>query len=301
MKDIKEIYNVNYIKDNIIYSLDMFRLKTYLDYTTYSNLDFYIRTYYKDKIKKFWISDRIMQFKYNWSIEVEEGKSFYFGFHHNNEKKDEHEGLYNLTIEFNPNKLKDNKLLLHILDLGFKWYIKSYDLAFDIRVNVNDLIWDMSGRNLEKIDNRGFDNKTIMLGKGDGRVKIYNKKKESDLNIMGDLTRIEISREVEDFPIHDVKILHYDNLFPSIYTNNYIYSLSDYNDKTTLALLYAVQNGFPLRDLTKTYRKKIKDMLEGGYKIKFSNKIVTDVLRQTIFYYFVRPRKKQTSNILESR
>ena len=116
MKDIKDIYNVNYIKDNIIYSLDMLRIKTYIDYTTYSNLDFYIRTYHSDKIKKYWISDRIMQFKYNWAIEIEEGKSFYFGFHHNNEKKDEHECLYNLTIEFNPNKLKDNKLLLHILN-----------------------------------------------------------------------------------------------------------------------------------------------------------------------------------------
>lgn len=292
MKDIKDLYNVNYVENNIIYSMDMFRLKTYINYSTYADLEFYLRTFHADKIKKFWISDRIMQFKYNWSIEIEEGKSFYFGFHHNNEKKDEHEGCYNLTVEFNPNKIKDNSILLHILDLGIKWYIKSYDIAFDIRVNINDLIWDMSGRNIEKIDNRGFDNKTIMLGKGDGRLKIYNKKKESDLNILGDLTRIEISREVEDFPISDVKILKYDNVFPAVYTNNYIYSLSDYKDKTMLALLYAVQNGFPIRDLTKTYRKKIKDMLEGGYKIKFSNKLVTDVLKQTIFHYFVRPRKK---------
>ena len=54
--------------------------------------------------------------------------------------------------------------------------LKSYDIAFDIRLSINDLIYDMSGRGIEKIDNRGFDNKTIMLGKGDGRVKIYNKK-----------------------------------------------------------------------------------------------------------------------------
>lgn len=294
MKDIKEIYNVNYIKDNIIYSLDMFRLKTYITFLEFSNIEFLMQTIYKDKVKKFWLSDRIMCFKYNYVIEVEEGKSFYFGFMHNQEKIrfDKVDDKFNFTIEFNPNKIKDNKLLLYILDIGVKWYIKSYDIAFDIRININDLIWDMSGRNLEKIDNRGFDNKTIMLGKGDGRVKIYNKKKESDLNIIGDLTRIEISREVEDFPISNVKTLHYDNIFPSIYTNDYIYSLSDYKDKTTLALLYAVQNGFPLRDLTKTYKKKIKEMLEGGYKVKFSNKIVTDVLRQTIFYYFVRPRKK---------
>lgn len=288
MKDIKEMYNINYVKDNIIYSLDMLRVKTYIDYDKYSNLDFYLRTYFKDNIKKFWITDKIMQFKYNWVIEIEEGKSLYFGFHHNNEKKDMHEGKYNLTIEFNPNKLKDNKLILKILALSDNWYIKSFDIAFDLRININDIIYDMSGRNIERIENRGFDNKTISVGKNDGRFKIYNKKKESDLDILGDLTRVEISREMEDFPIKNTKILEYDNIFPSIYLNNYIVSFSNYEDKTLLGLLYAVQNGFPLKNLTKTYRKKIKDLLEGGNKIKFSNKLCTDLLRQTIFYYFCR-------------
>lgn len=288
MKDIEDMYNINYVKDNIIYSLDMFRVKTYIDYNKYSNLDFYLRTYFKDNIKKFWITDKVMQFKYNWVIEIEEGKSFYFGFHHNNEKKDMHDGKYNLTIEFNPNKLKDNKLVIKILSLSDDWYIKSYDIAFDLRININDIIYDMSGRNIEKIENRGFDNKTVSVGKNDGRFKIYNKKKESDLNILGDLTRVEISREVEDFPIKNTKILQYDNIFPSIYLNNYIVSFSNYEDKTLLGLLYAVQNGFPLRNLTKTYRKKIKDLLEGGNKIRFSNKLCTDLLRQTIFYYFCR-------------
>lgn len=45
--------------------------------------------------------------------------------------------------------------------------------------------------------------------------------------------------------------------------------------------------GFPLRDLTYAYRRKVKSMLEGGYKIKFSNKIATDILRRTIFFYFM--------------
>lgn len=288
MKDIKDLYNINYVKDNIIYSLDMIRLKTYIEYSKYDDLSFYLRTYFKDNIKKFWITDKVMQFKYNWVIEIEEGKSFYFGFHHNNEKKDMHDGKYNLTIEFNPNKLKDNKLVIKILSLSDDWYIKSYDIAFDLRININDIIYDMSGRNIEKIENRCFDNKTISVGKNDGRFKIYNKKKESDLNILGDLTRVEISREVEDFPIKNTKILQYDNIFPSIYLNNYIVSFSNYEDKTLLGLLYAVQNGFPLRNLTKTYRKKIKDLLEGGNKIRFSNKLCTDLLRQTIFYYFCR-------------
>lgn len=291
MKKLNNLYNIKFTNDNIIYSIDMIRFKTYVDYDIYNNLDFYFRTYCSDKIKKFWISDRIMQFKYNYSIEIEEGKSFYIGFHHNNEKKDEHNGLYNLTIEFNPNKLKDNNIIMHILNLSGNWIIKSYDIAFDVRININDLIYDMSGRSIEKIDNRGFDDKTIMVGKGNGRFKIYNKKKESDLDIIGDMTRIEISREVEDFEVRKVKMLNYDNLFPCVYINNYVYSFNDYKDKTLLALLYAVQNGFPLRDLTKTYKSKIKNMLEGGYKIKFSNKIVTDLLRQTIFFYFMKNNK----------
>lgn len=294
MNDIKDIYAINYVHNNIIYSLDMFRLKTYIDFDTFSSLHFYLRTFTNfGHIKKYWLDDRIKCFKYNLTIETKEGNTFYLGFRHNNEKSDEHEGKYNLTIEFNPNKIKDNPILLHILDLGFKWYIKSYDIAFDIRTGINNLIWDMSGRNIEKIDNRGFDNKTIMLGKGDGRVKIYNKKRESDLSITGELTRIEVSREVEDFPISDVKILHYDNNFPNVYMADYIYTFDDSKDKTTIALLYAIQNGFPLKDLTKTYRKKIKSMLEGGYKIKFNNNVVTDLLRQTIFHYFVRPGKSK--------
>ncbi len=293
MKNITDLYNVCFNHNNIIYSLDMFRVKTYITYSKFSDIQFMIDTVYKDKVNRFWISDRKQNFHYNYSIEVGEGKSIYFGFMHNTENPrfNKEDTTYNFTIEFNPNKLKDNSLLMYLLNISGDWYIRSYDMAFDIPINILDLITDMSGRNFERVDNRGYDNKTIYLGKGDGRVKIYNKKRESDLNLVGDLTRIEISREMDDFEIRKVVGLKYDNVFPIVYTNNYIYSLSDYQDKTTLALLYAVQQGFPLRDLTKTYRSKIKSMLEGGYKIKFDNKIATDVLRQTIYFYFMKNDK----------
>lgn len=293
MKNITDLYNVCFNHNNIIYSLDMFRVKTYITYSKFSDIQFMIDTAYKDKVNRFWISDRKQNFHYNYSIEVGEGKSIYFGFMHNTENPrfNKEDTTYNFTIEFNPNKLKDNSLLMYLLNISGDWYIRSYDMAFDIPINILDLITDMSGRNFERVDNRGYDNKTIYLGKGDGRVKIYNKKRESDLNLVGDLTRIEISREMDDFEIRKVVGLKYDNVFPIVYTNNYIYSLSDYQDKTTLALLYAVQQGFPLRDLTKTYRSKIKSMLEGGYKIKFDNKVATDVLRQTIYYYFMKNDK----------
>lgn len=127
---------------------------------------------------------------------------------------------------------------------------------------------------------------------GDKMIKIYNKKRESDLHITGDLTRIEITREVDDFFLADLVMWNYDNFFPDIYLNQYVYSLSDFeevkeSEKTTRALLFAVQSGYPLRDLTRTYREKVKKMLQGGYKIKFDNKIANQVLRQTILYYFL--------------
>ena len=298
--EINELYNIELTKDNITYSLDMLRLKTYITFETFSKIEFFIEMYFKDKVKKFWLSDRPMCFHYNYNIEIEEGRSFYFGFHHNNEKlkNSDHKGinncdLYNFTIEFNPNKLKKEKLLMYLLGVSGEWYIKSYDIAIDLRLSILDLIWDISGRGAEKIDNHGYDNKTIYLGKGDGRVKIYNKKKESDLCITGDLTRVEVTREIEDFDIRKLKILNYDGNFPVIYTNDYIYSLSDYGNKnrTLMAVLYAVQNGYPIRNLSRDFRENIKKLLEGGYKIKFDTQVVTQLLRKNILYYFLNNDK----------
>jgi hypothetical protein len=269
----------------------MIRLKTYIDYDVYSNLDFYLNTYYKDTIEKYWISDRKMMFKYNYQIEVEEGRSFYLGFHHNNEK-DVEPGLHNLTIEFNPNKLKDNILIQHILNLSGDWFIRSYDLAVDIKCNILDLIFDKGLKRHVHTFSNGGDDITYNIGKGDLRLKIYNKKRESKLDITGDLSRVEISRELDDFPVREVKFLDWglDN-FPDIYLNNYIYSLSDYKDKTMLPIIYAVQNGFPINDLSRRYKEKLKNLFEGGQKIKFTNKDATEVLRKTIFTYFMKNQK----------
>lgn len=46
--------------------------------------------------------------------------------------------------------------------------------------------------------------------------------------------------------------------------------------------------GFPLKDLSRAYKEKIKNMIEGGYKIKFSSKVATQVVNKTIFYYFIK-------------
>lgn len=281
---INEIEN-----NNIIYSVDMIRLKTYLTYSVFTEIEFRFKTCWQNYVKRFWTTPQLQQFFYNYNIEIEEGGSFWFGFCHNTERRSFHEtAQYNFTIEFNPNKLRDNKIIAYLLSLSGKWFLKSYDLAMDLKINILDLIVDMSGKRRVFIQSYGYDNKTITTGKGDGRYKIYNKKIESNLNINGHLTRVEVSRELDDFPISDVRDLNYDGNFPSIYLNNYMYSFDDYKDTTLLAILYAVQNGFPIRDLSRVYKNKIKNMLEGGYQIKFDTKTATGVLRKTIFYYFAK-------------
>lgn len=285
------MYNKKIEHNNIFYSVDMLRLKTYMSFSTFSELEFRLKLVWKDYIKQEYTSPKINNFFYNYVIEIEEGQSFWFGFLHNTEKRDEKNEFYNFTIEFNPNKLKDNNILLYILGLSGKWFLKSLDLAMDLKVNILDLNVDFSGRKQMKIFSKGYDDKTIYIGKDESRIKIYNKKIESKLNILGDLTRVEVSRSFDDFPITDIKFFKFGDKFPTIYLNEYIYSLSDYEDKTLFALLYAVQNGFPIKDLSRVYKKKIKNLLQGGYKILFDEKSATQVINQTIFYYFIKNNK----------
>ena len=283
------------VEDNdIVYSVDMIRLKTYISYTTFSELEFRLDTCWSGYVDKKWTSGKACNFFYNYNIKIEDGISFYFGFLHNTEKRSiDERSTYNLTIEFNPNKVQADKVLLYILDLSSEWYIKSLDLAIDLKINILDVIYDKGLKRKVKIENNGFDDKTYYIGKGNGRVKIYNKKKESKLEIEHDLTRVEISLEYDDFLISNMIIYKFDkSVFPELFLQKYCYSFSDYKDKTMLAILYAVQNGFPINDLSRAYKTKLKNMLECGHKIKFNHISATQAVKRVIWGYFnMRHRK----------
>ena len=279
--------------NNVTYSVDMLRLKTYISYSKFTEIEFRFQTVWSEYVELKYTSGRILKFAYNYKIEIEEGKGFYFGFLHNTEKRSaEERSTYNFTIEFNPNKVGLNPILLYLLDISDEWYIKSLDMACDLKVNILDIIYDKGRKRKVKTDSNGFDDKTYYLGKGDKRVKIYNKKIESNLDIQGDLTRVEISREYDDFPIKNMVLYKFDDVFPELFLNQYLYSFADYKNKTLLAILYAVQNGFPINDLTRDYKNKIKNLLEGGNKIKFDKKAATKAVNQVIFIYFMRRERK---------
>lgn len=228
------------------------------------------------------------EFFYNYVIQNEDGNSFWFGFLHNTEKRTQSElSKYNLTIEFNPNKLKDDIIVKYILNLSGEWFIKSYDLAVDVKVNIRDLIVNKGNKRKMYIQSYGKDNITYRVGTGDMETKVYNKKKESNLDIFGDLTRIEISRTCDDYPISEIARYQFGNNFPEIYLNQYVMSLSQYQDKTLSVHLFALQQGYPINEMTRTYKNKLKEMFEGGYKINFYQKYANSVLQQVIYHYFV--------------
>lgn len=285
------MYFESILKNNITYSVDMLRLKTYLSYTKFTELEFRFKTVWSSFVKKFYTSSGISSFFYNYNIEIGEGQSFYFGFLHNTEKRNSSDNSeYNFTVEFNPNKLKDNNILLYLLNLSGNWFIKSCDLAFDLPVNILNIIYDKGRKRNVHIFSNGYDNKTICLGSrgSDLYLKIYNKKIESNLNILGDLTRIELTKTFDDFPLSNLKNLNILDLdFPVLYLNEYLYSIDTYNDKTMFAILYAVQNGFDLNMLTRCYRKKIKSLLETGCKINFDRQSATQILRKVLLRYFI--------------
>lgn len=130
-----------------------------------------------------------------------------------------------------------------------------------------------------RVFSNGYDNKTYYMGRTNNRVKIYNKKIEA--NLKTELTRVEITSKIDlEYRLLDRFI--YNIKLPEIYLNNYLYSFKDYEDKTLLAILYAVQSGFNLNDLSRRYKDKVKNLLKGNYKVNLQNEYCTQVIKQCI-------------------
>lgn len=275
--------------DNITYSVDMLRLKTNISIESFSHLEFRFETVWKDYLEKKYTSFYYADFRYNYKIKISEGVGFWFGFMHNCENLKLENNTYNFTIEFNPNKVRDNEILMYILKLFDNWYIKSYDLACDVPINILDLCGFDKGRKKDiRIVSEGFDNRTVYIGKkkSASSIKIYNKKRESDLDISGELTRVEFHIQLGEYPLKRSIYYKSDFIIPDIYTNDYMYTFKDYEDKTLLAILYAVQNGFEINMLTKTYKTKVKKLLEGGHRIPIYRKYCDTIFQKTAFFYY---------------
>lgn len=280
----------NYVvHENITYTVDMIRIRTDIPYEVFSKLETRVRTIYPDQLKNYYISSGISDFKYNYNIEIKEGQSFWFGFIHNSELINKTGSLqnentkYNFTVEFNPNKLEIRGLLGYILRMceTYSCTIKSIDMAMDVPVNILDIGGFDKGRKKDfRMFSQGGDNKTYYIGRTNNRIKIYNKKIES--NLERELTRIEITSKL-DLPLQKYRFFNYTVDLPKLYLNNYLLTFDDLKDKTLQCVIYAVQSGYPINDLSRVYRDKVeKKLMEGGQELPFSNSICTVVIKKCI-------------------
>lgn len=275
--------------DNIVYTVDMIRLKCMINSETYSRFESRLKTVYPDYIKNYYISTGISDFKYNYLIEIREGSSFWVGYIHNSELINKTGSLqnentkFNFTFEFNPNKVELKGILLYLVHMcsAHDCIIKSVDLAMDVPFNILDICGFDKGRKKDfRVFSQGGDNRTYYIGRTNNRVKIYNKKRESSLD--RELTRIEITSKL------DLELKHYDRFYynvslPKLYLNNYLLTFDDLEDKTLQAILYAVQSGYPVSDLSRRYKDKIeKKLLAGGQMLPLKNIACTTAIRQCI-------------------
>jgi hypothetical protein len=297
------LYLIAKQKDNITYSVDMLRLKTNISYLVFvSSVEPFLKRYMptigfslSDNVfpivKQFYIGYKYAGFRYNYVLNISEIGSIYIGFMNNTEKIDFNQpnNCYNFTLEFNPNKVKDNFVLDFLFSLSSSWFLKSFDMACDLPINILNILFDKNRKRDYKIFSSGFDNKTIYIGKRSSghSVKIYNKKIESKLDIFNDLTRIEINKAIDDFPINNIhQFIFSVAWFPSLYLLDYQYSYFDTIDKTLFACLFAVQNGLSIDMLSRSYKEKIKGLLKLGNAITFDNNVATQVLKDIIYFYF---------------
>ena len=126
---------------NYNYSVDMIRLTCQMSFDFFSRkIESRLCSFGADK----WESSRLGEFNHNFKVSFDDC-SFYVGYLSNAEKYcgsnsvGNPKSKFNLTIEFNPNKCKDNKLLINLLSLRYDdniscpldWSVVSCDFAYD--------------------------------------------------------------------------------------------------------------------------------------------------------------------------
>lgn len=243
----------------MIYSIDMVRLKSrVMDYDLYPLL----QKLSSDTRVEHWESNSFKSYHHNFRVQEGEEFSFYIGLEHNTKrtvkKKD-------LVVEFNPNKfvMSSDSLLYYILFRYFRddFIVVSVDVAIDLDILISEIYFDRNYKQNYKYFKSNI-GETHYIGEGDGRVKVYDKKKEQlskGLRVDKESwTRIEYSIRLDEKIENILKEDYYKKVS---LVDFYRKSKYDCNDKSLKAILYAVNNGYDIKDLTRYYRDKIKKII----------------------------------------
>lgn len=254
-------------------SIDMIRLKARVDVETWDKL---AQKVVMDPEVYSWVDNRIQFYRYNHVYRKGEKGSFYFAYRHNSEKCMR---KFSLVVEFNPNKcLVDGYLRELLLMLGKNYIVVSADVAYDFMgLDIRDVILEKSMKKRVMVLSYGGDDMTYYVGLGNGRVKVYNKAKEEGMEGIK-WTRFEVSWQI-NMARNMLPLWEVSENGPKIYTYS---QRSIVEDKTLRALLYAVEQGYPVNELTRSYKKKVLELLESRTEINIDYLKGKEVLIKTI-------------------
>lgn len=231
----------------------------------------------------FYMSNRAKDYHNNVVVKKKE-YSYWMGYKHNSSMDNN-----DFVLEYNPNKVHDDELINYILsnyfnkitchDVRYSPRVCSVDIAVDINVNIlNCLVFKQTrGRYMFYSGETGrADDYTIYIGKGDGRVKVYNKALERGLDY--DLTRYEISLKL-DKPLQSIRMVKVD------VEKSPILKIIDMQlgiDAETRATINGfLQEPYLINQLSQYKRKKYREMIDNCVDFKLDNR---EIERKIIEY-----------------
>lgn len=266
---------------NFKYSVDMIRLSVKLQSGEFQTIfDYQARM----PDISFYMSNRAKDYHYNIVVKKND-YSYWMGYKHNSsmENKD-------FVLEYNPNKVHNDVLVNYILsnyfnkltcyDIRYLPKVCSVDIAVDIDVNIlNCLVFKQTrGRYMFYSGDTGrADDYTIYIGKGDGRVKVYNKALERGLDY--DLTRYEISLKL-DKPLQMIKMLRVDVETKPILKIIDMQIGIDPELRATLSGF--LQEPYLINQLSQYKRKKYREMIDNCVDFKLDNREIEKIIIEYI-------------------
>lgn len=266
---------------NFKYSVDMVRLLVKLRPGEFQTIfDYQARM----PDISFYMSNRAKDYHNNIVVKKKE-YSYWMGYKHNSSTDN-----VDFVLEYNPNKVHDDELINYILsnyfnkvtcyDVKYSPRVCSVDIAVDINVNIlNCLVFKQTrGRYMFYSGNTGrSDDYTIYIGKGDGRVKVYNKALERGLDY--DLTRYEISLKL-DKTLQNIRMVKVD------VEKSPILKIIDMQlgiDAETRATINGfLQEPYLINQLSQYKRKKYREMIDNCVDFKLDSREIKKVIIEYI-------------------
>ena len=229
----------------------------------------------------YYMSNRVKDYHYNIVVKKEK-YSYWMGYKHNGNLDN-----CDFVLEYNPNKVRNDILVDYVLNNYFN-KVTCYDIRYSPRVCTVDIAVDLVGVNIlncllfKQTKGRYLfysgstgraDDFTIYIGKGPGRVKLYNKALESGLSY--DLTRYEVSLKI------DKTLQHIRNVKIDVDTKPVLKIIDKQlgMDAETRATLNGfLQEPYLINQLTKYKRKKYREMIDNCVDFKLDNKEIERVI-----------------------